>query len=207
MNLKQWLQKLNVKKIHYISGLILSVFIFFHLGNQLLSLFGPSVHREWMNQFRKVYRQPVFEFILLSAVFFQVITGIKLLFNRRKKTGAEKAQLYSGLYLSVFLVVHVGAVMFGRQIQLDTNFYFAAAGMNLSPAIFVFIPYYFLAVTAITVHVASLHYLKTKSKTVSYGIAIIGILAAALIILGYTNSFEWRVMPAEYQHFIRMFFG
>ena len=190
-----------VNRIHYFSGVILTVFIAFHLSNQLFSLFGPAAHIELMTSLRKIYRHFIVETILLSAVAFQVITGIKLLFNKDKKPIVEKIQLYSGLYLSFFLIVHVAAVIYGRQIGLDTNFYFAAAGMNLYPVSLVFIPYYFFAVAAIALHLSSLHYLKTKSKKVSYSIAIIGVVVSILIIIGYTDAFKWREIPAEYQNF------
>ncbi|SMC60300.1 hypothetical protein [Pedobacter nyackensis] len=191
-----------VNRIHYFSGLILSVFIAFHLSNQLFSLFGVAAHIEMMTLLRTVYRHIIVETVLLLTVAFQVVTGIKLLFNKRKKSMVEKVQLYSGLYLSLFLIIHVAAVMYGRQLQLDTNFYFAAAGMNMYPINLVFIPYYFFAVVAIALHLSSLHYLKTKSKKVSYGIAVIGIIVAILIIIGYTNALKWREVPAEYQNFI-----
>jgi len=192
-----------VNRIHYFSGLILAVFIAFHLVNQLFSLFGAEAHIELMTLLRTVYRHIVVETVLLFAVAFQVATGIRLSFKKNKKSTIERVQLYSGLYLSLFLLVHVAAVMYGRQLQLDTNFYFAAAGMNIYPATFIFIPYYFFAVVAVTLHLASLHYLKTKSVKVSYCIAIIGIMIAILIIIGYTDAFKWRAMPVEYKNFIK----
>ncbi|NQX40820.1 hypothetical protein SAMN05421820_104224 [Pedobacter steynii] len=192
-----------VNRIHYFSGLILSVFIAFHLANQLFSLFGAEAHIELMTLLRTVYRHIVVETVLLFAVAFQVATGIRLSFKKGKKSIVERVQLYSGLYLSLFLIVHVTAVMYGRQLQLDTNFYFAAAGMNIYPATFIFIPYYFFAVVAVTLHLASLHYLKTKSAKVSYSIAIIGITVSILMITGYTDAFNWRTIPVEYENFIK----
>ena len=191
-----------VNRIHYFSGLILSVFIAFHLFNQLFSLFGAEAHIELMTLLRTVYRHIIVETVLLFAVAFQVVTGIRLIFNRNKKTVVEKIQLYSGLYLSFFLIVHVAAVMYGRHLQLDTNFYFAAAGMNIYPVNLIFIPYYFFAVVAVSLHLASLHYLKTKSAKVSKRIATAGIIVSILIIIGYTNAFKWRAIPVEYENFI-----
>lgn len=191
-----------VNRIHYFSGLILSVFIAFHLVNQLFSLFGAETHIELMTLLRTVYRHIIVETILLFSVVFQVATGIRLVFNRNKKSVVEKVQLYSGLYLSFFLIVHVAAVMYGRQLQLDTNFYFAAAGMNIYPINLIFIPYYLFAMVAVTLHLASLHYLKTKSAKVSNYIAIIGIIVSILIIIGYTNVFKWRAIPVGYGNFI-----
>ena len=195
------------KKLHYISGLTLSIFIGFHLLNHLFSLAGPEAHIELTERFRQVYRHPVAETVLLPAVLFQVITGVRLLFNKKKKIAAEKVQIYSGMYLSYFLTVHVAAVLYGRYIHLDTNFWYAAVGLNMYPATWYFIPYYFLSVAAISLHVASLHYLKTKSKGVSYAIAIVGIAASALIIVGFTDAFHWREAPEAYQNFMQGFMG
>ncbi|TBO36348.1 hypothetical protein [Pedobacter kyonggii] len=61
----------------------------------------------------------------------------------------------------------------------------------------------FFAVVAVSFHLASLHYLKTKSAKVSNRIAIIGIIVSALIIIGYTNAFKWRAIPVEYENFIK----
>jgi succinate dehydrogenase/fumarate reductase cytochrome b subunit len=196
-----------VKMMHYFSGILLAAFISLHLFNQLISLAGPDKHIGCMTAFRKVYRQPVVEALLLLAVVIQIATGIKLVFNRKKKTAAKKIQVYSGLYLAYFLLVHVSAVLYGRYIHLDTNFYYAGVGLNYYPATFYFIPYYFLAVAAIALHVAAIHFLKTGSKWSSYLIATGGIVVAALIITGYTNGFEWRSVPQVYQDFIRAFTG
>lgn len=197
-----------IRRLHYISGITLSVFISFHLLNHLLALAGPAPHIVFMEKLRTVYRHPIIETILLLAVLTQVVSGIRLLFNRQKKMIAESIQVYSGIYLSFFLIVHVSAVIAGRQIEhLDTNFYFAGAGFNLYPATFFFIPYYFLSVSAISLHVASLHYLKTRSKWGAYLIATVGFVVSILIIVGYTNCFKWREMPSTYRTFTEKYFG
>ncbi len=191
---------------HYYSGLTLSVFIAFHLFNHMVALSGSDRHIALMKLFRTVYRHPVIETLLLAAVFSQVVTGLKLLFSNRPKAMAEKVQVYSGLYLSFFLLVHVSAVLYGRYLKLDTNFYFAAAGLNYFPAALFFIPYYFLAVAAISLHIAALHFLRTGSLRAAYTIGIAGVLAAVAIIIGFTHAFQWRLVPPAYEMFIRKFF-
>jgi hypothetical protein len=201
-------RQIVIKQLHYFSGITLSLFIGVHLLNQLSALAGPEAHMALMEKLRNVYRHPVIEGILLSAVLIQIVSGIRLLFNRKKKVTAEKIQVYSGIYLSFFLLIHVSAVMAGRLLaHLDTNFYFAAAGLNIYPATWLFIPYYFLAVCAISLHIAALHYLKTTSTRSAFLIGAAGVLAALLIIAGYTNCFQWREMPLEYRLFIRQYFG
>lgn len=192
---------------HYWSGIMLSVFIGFHLFNQLTSLPGPDAHIAVMQAFRAVYRHRVVEALLLAAVAFQIITGLRMIFKGALRATAEKIQVYSGLYLSFFLLVHVGAVLYGRSLKLDSNFYFAAAGLNLYPATFFFIPYYLLAVSAVSLHVAAIHYRKTGSLQWSRAIALTGLLVAVLIITGFTNGFRWRPMPPANEQFIRQSFG
>jgi hypothetical protein len=195
----------SAKKWHYFSGIILSVFIAFHLFNQLASLIGPATHIEIMKFFRKIYRHPLIESILLLSVISQLFTGIKLLFSKTWKTlvMVEKIQVYSGLYLSFFLIIHVSAVLSGRYIiGLDTNFYYTGVGLNYYPATFFFIPYYFLAVASITLHISAIHYLKTKSLWSSLTIATIGSIVSILIIVGFTDYFHWRIVPLDYQNFI-----
>ncbi|MBO9733014.1 MAG: hypothetical protein J7623_30515 [Chitinophaga sp.] len=202
------ISKAAIKQLHYISGITLSVFIGVHLFNHLLALAGPDAHIGLMEKLRKVYRQPVIETILLLSVLTQVISGARLLFNQQKKTISESIQIWSGMYLSFFLTVHVSAVIAGRLVEhLDTNFYFAGAGLNLYPATLFFIPYYFLSVCAISLHIASLHYLKTKSKWSACTIGTVGIIASVLIMIGYTHCFNWWEIPLEYRAFISKYFG
>lgn len=198
-----------IKKIHYVSGVTLSFFIAIHLSNHLVALIGgPQMHIEWMDTFRKIYRTPLVETVLLLAVGFQVVTGIRLLLVKREKNLAQKIQVYSGLYLSFFLILHVAAVISGRYIEhLDTNFYYAGVGLNTFPGVYIFMPYYFLSVVAISLHVASLHYLKTNSKIAAQLIGGAGILAAVLIMVGFTNGFQWYAMPVDYLEFIQKSLG
>ncbi|MPR36704.1 hypothetical protein [Salmonirosea aquatica] len=193
-----------IRSLHYISGITLSVFIAFHLLNHLFALNGPEQHIQIMEKFRLVYRHPVVETLLLLVVFFQIGTGIRLVYKRDAKIPAEKIQEYSGLYLSFFLLAHVGAVLSGRYVESqDTNFYYAAAGLNYQPATLIFIPYYFLAVASISLHVAAIHYLKTRSTKMAVAIAIIGVITSFVIIFGFTDYFRWRDMPLQYEEFIR----
>jgi succinate dehydrogenase/fumarate reductase cytochrome b subunit len=62
-------------------------------------------------------------------------------------------QAGSGAYLALFLLIHVSAVLAGRAVLgLDTNVHFAAAGLQAWPTSLFFVPYYFLAVLAVFVH-------------------------------------------------------
>ncbi|HNP17131.1 MAG TPA: hypothetical protein PKL31_01750 [Fulvivirga sp.] len=199
---------MTAKKLHYFSGITITVFIVFHLFNHLYGLLGPTAHIEMMQNLRTVYRNVIAESILLLAVAAQVTTGIKLFIIKRKSaTGFfDKLQIWTGLYLAFFLVMHLGAVFSGRfLLNLDTNFYFGVAGLNIFPLNLFFIPYYSLAIISFFGHLSVVHSKKAKNdlfglkpEKQSYGILIIGILLTLVILYGLTNGFMGVEIPNEY---------
>lgn len=152
---------MTYKNLHRITGIILSVFIVAHLFNHSMAWFGIETHREIMELFRRVYRQPIIEVILISAFLFQAYTGISLLFKLRKKdslTIIEKLQFYSGITLAFFIIQHIAAVIGQRlYFQFDTNFYFAARVVLEYPINLFFVPYYFVGIVAFGIHVGAAH--------------------------------------------------
>ena len=128
-----------------------------HVANHLAGLAGAAAHIAFMQAARAVYRQPAAEALLLACVAFQSLSGLWLAVVRRKerRSFVAWAQAASGAYLAFFLLIHVGAVMAGRfALGLDTNFYFAAAGLHVRPYACFFVPYYGLAVLAVFAHLA-----------------------------------------------------
>jgi succinate dehydrogenase/fumarate reductase cytochrome b subunit len=200
---------MNIKRVHYFSGLTLALFIAAHLFNHLFALRSVTAHIEVNKMFRMVYQNPVVEVLLLGAVIIQVVSGIRLYRHKRKIAGGifEKMHIWSGLYLAFFLVFHVSAVLAGRFIlKLDTNFYFGAAGLNSFPTLLFFVPYYTLAITAVFAHIAVVHNLKMKRdlfgvqpKIQSLAIVVIGIAVAFVVLLGMTNHFQGIDIPQAYR--------
>lgn len=201
--------KTEVKRIHYISGITITIFIILHLSNHLYSLFGVDRHIEVMDTLRIFYRNVIAEIILICAVLIQIISGIKLFFKKRKEVSSffEKLQLWSGFYLAVFFVFHLAAVFIGRLIlNLDTNIYFGVAGLNTFPFSLFFIPYYGLAIISFFGHISSLHSLKMKNNVIginpnqqAYTILFIGVLLTLIVLYGLTNGFNGIETPKEYQ--------
>lgn len=162
---------------------------------------------EVMDTLRLVYRNIIVESILLLAVVVQIISGIKLFFAT-KKSGSffRKLQIWSGLYLAFFLIMHVSAILVGRFVlNVDTNFYYGAAGLNIFPLNLFFIPYYTLAILSFFGHIAGIHFMKMKQdvlgmspKKQSQVILIIGVIILITILFGMTNGFQWFEIPAEY---------
>lgn len=200
---------MTIKNLHYISGLTITIFVVLHLFNHVVSIFGAQDHIETMNTLRIFYRNIFVETILLSAVLLQIISGLKLFRTNRKLVSSkfDQLQLWSGLYLSVFFIIHLSAVLSGRLfLKLDTNFYFGVAGLNSFPFNLFFIPYYGLAILSFFGHIASIHNKKMKRtilglspKRQSTAILIFGFILTIVIFYGLTNHFNGVTIPKEYE--------
>jgi hypothetical protein len=205
------MSEVRIRKIHFVSGITLTIFIGLHLANHLASIAGVERHIEWMNALRHFYRTPIIEFLLLAAVLVQMYSGIRFFVLKRKTTkiGFEKLHIFSGLYMAAFFVIHISAVFVGRLIlSLDTNFYFGAAGLNFFPVNLFFIPYYSLAILSFFGHIAAIHHCKMKNAIwgvsvngQSKAILVLGAMVMLLILYGMTNGFMGATIPKEYRLF------
>ncbi|MCC6289101.1 MAG: hypothetical protein IT249_14565 [Chitinophagaceae bacterium] len=199
---------MNIKKIHYFSGLTITIFIGLHLFNHCYSIFGADKHIEVMTTLRHFYRNIFIEAILLLAVVIQIYSGLKLFRLNRKsaKTFFEKLHIWTGLYLAIFFVIHLGAVFTGRLfLHLNTNFYFGVAGLNNFPTNLFFIPYYALAIISFFGHISAIHSKKMQQNIFgltpdrqSTFILTFGIGLTLVIFYGLTNHFHGVKIPTEY---------
>ncbi len=197
-----------MKRIHYLSGLTLTAFVVLHLFNHAYSLFGAAAHIELMNSLRVVYRHSIVETIVLLAVLVQCVSGLNLFLKKRKNAAGffDKLQIWTGLYLAFFFLIHITALLSGRFIlHLDTNFYFGVAGLNTFPFSLFFLPYYGLAIVSFFGHIAAVHAQKMKKKLAgiepskqAYGILIFGLVLTFVILYGLTNGFTGIEIPKEY---------
>jgi hypothetical protein len=196
------------KRIHYISGITLSIFIGLHLANHAVSVLGEEAHLKTMTLLRHVYRNRIVESFLLLAVAVQITSGLRLFFSKRKGVNGlfDQLQIWTGLYLAFFLLVHVSAILVGRLVlHLDTNLYFGAAGINTFPFNLFFIPYYSLAIMAIWGHIAAVHRKKMTANVFGLSPKIqaklllySGFILTVLILYGLTNHFAGMAIPEEY---------
>lgn len=124
-----------LRALHRSSAMVLGGFVLVHLAGHVAGVFGLSVHQAVLDVLRMVYRQPVLEGVLLGCALFQGSSGLVLLWRGRGQRAGRVAwlQAWSGGYLALFLLVHAGAVLWGRAQGLDTNFHFAAAGLHVPP--------------------------------------------------------------------------
>jgi hypothetical protein len=200
---------MNMRTLHYASGIVLSLFIGMHLCNHAWAILGIEQHISLMENLRLVYRNIFVEVVLLAAVVLQVVSGITLVRKRKgtPKLGWDRWHIGSGLYLAFFMLFHTSAVVIGRWVlHLDTNFYFGAAGINAFPTCLFFVPYYILAIMAFFTHFAAIHRKKMERTILgispsgqSMGILILGGIVTFLVFWGMTQWFQGVDVPAAYE--------
>jgi hypothetical protein len=198
----------SLKSVHYFSGMVIMVFVAAHLFNQAAAIAGPEFHIRVMKGLRTVYRNPAVETVLLGCVLVQIISGIRLIGKRTQAFSLtfETLRIYSGIYLAVFFVVHVFAVMMGRYLHMDTNYYFAAAGLSFFPFFFFYVPYYSLAICSFFGHLAAVHSQKMRRNVMgisvraqSLCILAFGTATAIFIIYAMTGRFQGIELPPAYR--------
>lgn len=198
-----------MKQLHRITGIIVSIFIVAHLFNHAMAWFGIETHQSILESLRLVYRIPVIEFLLVLAFVFQAISGGIQFLKLRKQTHQPtffKIKLYSGLILGLFILQHITATIGQRwYYEFDTNFYFASRVVLQSPALYYFIPYYFLGIMAFAAHIASVHREKimptvgVKTATIHFYLILMVFFTLALLILYiFTGNLYEIEIPAVY---------
>ena len=165
---------------HRILAAGLAVFILGHLATHLTAVMGPQAHTQALKATQGLYRNPFVEPVLIAALLVQIVIGARLL--ARRWAQAEKGfwgwvQLLSGGYLIAFILIHSSAALMTRHVfGMDTDFYWAAATVNLAPFKYGFLPYYALGVMSVFTHLAA-------AVRFGWG-ARAGLLPAALVVVG-----------------------
>jgi succinate dehydrogenase/fumarate reductase cytochrome b subunit len=199
---------MTLRDLHRTSAFVILAFATMHIANHLASLNSVATHIAFMDFARTVYRHWAIESLLLFCVLFQVLSGLWLVVRgwKQRQGLLPWLQAGSGGYLAFFLLVHVSAVLFGRTVlHLDTNFYYAAAGLHVSPSQFFFAPYYFLAVLALFTHLGCAAYWQLQAarpavRTFVVGAAVmVGAILALLIVLSLAGKIQAVEIPAKYQ--------
>lgn len=197
-----------LRRLHGLSAVLIAAFACLHIANHLVGLSGAAQHIAFMESARSVYRFPAVELALLSCVALQIVSGLTFVVRSwQQRNGLVPwLQAGSGAYLSFFLIIHVGAVLFGRGVlNLNTNFYFAAAGLHVAPFQFFFAPYYFLAVVALFTHLGCAGYWHVRGRPRVAGALVIvlpcaiGAVASLLIVLSLAGALFPVEVPAQYK--------
>jgi len=201
---------LRAKTLHRLTAILLLLFIVTHLAVHLTALGGIEKHLSALKAVQGIYRNPIGETILVIAIILQVITGAKQLRFKRLRSGWAKAQLVSGCYLLFFLIIHTSAaVSTHRLFGLETNFYWAAGTVNISPIKYGFMPYYFAGVLAFFVHMAAalrMGWPRTP-KTLLLALPLIGCVIGVLIVATFSGAFYQIDIPPEVMAYFEKNFG
>lgn len=188
-----------VRAMHGVTALvILLVFLFAHLGNHTFGVLGADAHREVMLVLRGVYRSPLVEPVLLTLLFFQIVSGLVLAESKiRSGQGIlDVLQTASGGYLVVFIASHINAVfVLARYFGTETDYAWATAlpkGLLADPWSVRLIPHYVLGVWLVLAHVACglrvvlvAHRVEhRRASAVCWALIVASTLWAAVIVAG-----------------------
>jgi succinate dehydrogenase/fumarate reductase cytochrome b subunit len=190
---------------HRLTAAVLALFVTAHLINHLVGLGGIAAHQAFMNAARLVYRSPLVEPLLLTAVLVQIATGIaQVRAGWGKRHGVwARLQTISGLYLAFFLANHTFWVLVARiGYGLDSNFYLAATFLTISPLPLLFAPYYVAGVLAVFVHIAcAVHFRVAGPLGTSIERILIaaGAAIASTVVAIFMGAFYEIRLPAEYR--------
>ena len=198
---------MSLRRLHASSAILLMAFAALHITNHLVGLTGVAAHLAFMKAARHVYRYPLVEAALLACIAIQVVSGLTFVIRgwKQRRGLIPWLQAISGTYLAFFLLVHVGAVLFGRGVLgLDTNLYFAAAGLHVPPYVLFFGPYYFLAVASLFTHLSCAAYWRVQHRPalvrrlVAVVAPLFGLVAAALIVMALAGALFPVDIPDRY---------
>lgn len=189
----------RLRKLHRASALVLGSFLLLHLANHVAGFAGQDAHRSVQLALRWLY-QGWLEPVLLAACAVQVATGLRLVWLRRSSLGRSAAQAFSGMYLALFLSIHVFAVMQARGSGVETDLAFAAAGMHAGAWAYFFAPYYALAIFAFGLHI-SVPIGRRRPQAGRAVVAASAALAVALVALLAGLITPLRIAPSLIQTF------
>lgn len=201
-------QKARLRGLHLCSALLLGLFLLLHLGNHLAGLAGQAAHIEVMAALRPFYRNVLVEPLLLALFLWQAGSGLAMVVRgwRTRRGVVSWLQAGSGLYLAIFLLNHVGAVLAGRHLfGLDTDFRFAAAGFFVPPWPVFFGPYYFLAVVCLFAHVGCAFYWqcagigRARQRLLLGAFFVTGVVLATLLVLALAGQLFPVDIPPAYR--------
>jgi succinate dehydrogenase/fumarate reductase cytochrome b subunit len=135
---------------------VLVGFLLYHIGNHLLALWSPDLHRALLDFGRQWYRSAGLEPILLTAFAGLLASGVLMAWRYAARPGGgyRTLQTVSGTYLLFFMLAHLLAVLGARQGGIETDWQFAVGANGLLDGRGLLTPYYVLALAAIISHLA-----------------------------------------------------
>lgn len=199
----------SIRKLHSTNAKLLVIFIVAHLANHMIALIGVKNHLSTLETLRLIYRFSIIEWLLLALFASQIVLGLILAKKRWKtKIPWARAQLISGLIVGFFLIQHLGALLNMRFAfsDVDTNFYWAASVATTWPLNLYFIPYYFVGVAAIFIHIACALHFRGFSLAIVKATSVAGFICATAIVLSVSGSLYTIELPIEHKKYIESFY-
>lgn len=146
-----------LKHLHAWNARNLGAFLLVHFANHTALYFGRETHLAVMEGLRGLYRHPFIEWPLFALFAVQIVLGLALILRRgRPRGGWAWAQVLSGIIIALFVLQHLGAVLYVRTTyEFETTTYWAASVVSAPPLVWYFAPYYVAGITAVFVHVAA----------------------------------------------------
>lgn len=189
-----------MERLHKLSAGFVFAFLCLHFANHLVGLQGIDAHLQFMDAVRNVYRHPIVEMAVVLAFIVQMLSGFALAKTiwREKKDLVHQLQAASGTYLILFVIIHLIGIFIGRTIfRVDTNFYYAAAGLMSPKWQYFFIPYYGLAIVSLFTHIGCIFYdvFKKTNKRAGYFFLILTAASGAYIAYGLLMMYSGRLYP------------
>ena len=140
-------------RLHRWSAVVIATFVALHMAGHLTAFVSLELNLAIVDRLRSIYKQPVFEGLLLAAVPVQVVTGLMLYRAGRNRASGffHRLQLASGLYLAVFIAAHTMAT---AVLFRNITFYAATGARNGVFTDPIFMTYYMLGPFAVFAHVA-----------------------------------------------------
>lgn len=138
-----------------ISGLLFLIFLFLHLSNTVMAVFGPSAYENFQAKARHLYQHPLYELLL---VFLPLVVHVACGIWRVARKGAghdaaRRMHRYTGVLLMILVVGHVLATRApSLLIDVFPGFAGIAYTFRLAPAYFY--PYYALFAAAAIFHLS-----------------------------------------------------
>ncbi|MBO9659667.1 MAG: hypothetical protein J7527_12665 [Chitinophagaceae bacterium] len=187
----------RIYHIQYISAIVLLAFVSLPLTDFLAeALTGSPSRGNILKSFEDARINRAFEAVLFVTIVTHVYTALYLSreWSRQKMASWQWIRLFSGLYLSIFLFIHVGAVICARLIfGIETGFYSGAAGMNTYPLKFAFLIYASLLTVFFSAKLTSAPYRQSLVSPftlhgIRAGILLISVTISFAVAAGYSSN-------------------
>ena len=196
---------MTARRAHRLIAFTLGTFIAIHLANHVALIISPEAHHWVMTKLRLIYRPIIVETILIALFALQIGIGIAMIKRRPwPRTRWGRAQAVSGIILALFLIQHVVAAIATRVFQtyIDTDVYWAASVVSMSPVSWYFIPYYLLGCISLFVHIAAA--LRHKRRQFAPWIIGAGVVFSVTIVAFLVLTVT---LPPPYNQYLNVMYG